>query len=156
LRQLNYFLIALFLSLCYLNCQKNTDSICGFCENDTSGNGGPVVRKPNIYIYPKETVDLYLELIFPKGGKIIDSYPEYNNGWQIQVEPSGMIDNQHRFLFYEAQVSQLPQKPEGWIIKGIVFKSIYRKKRRLIKLVPNHPFSGNANQHFFRALLTTT
>lgn len=113
------FILTIFVSsiLCF-NCQKNSESITGFNEDDTTNNGGPVVRKPNIYIYPTEKIDLIVQLKFPNGGKIIDSSPEYLNGWNIQVEPSGVINNQYQYLFYEARIPEILQRRSGWICKG--------------------------------------
>jgi hypothetical protein len=102
--KLVYILTILLLSALYFSCRKNSNSVTGFTEDDTTNNGGPIIKKPNIYIYPTEKITLDVQLIFPNGGKIIASEPEYLNGWHIRVEPSGLINNQYHFLFYEARI----------------------------------------------------
>lgn len=110
--------IILMSSISYFNCQKNSKSITGVNEADTTNNGGLIVRKPNIYIYPTEKIDLTVRLKFPNGGKIIDSSPKYLNGWNIQVNPSGVINNQYQYLFYEARIPEILQRRSGWLKKG--------------------------------------
>ena len=105
------------LTICF-NCQKKTESITGFNEDDTSNNGGPIVRKPNIYIYPTQQIELNVKLNFPCGGKILDSAPKYLNGWNIQVDPLGIINNYYTYLFYEARIPEVLQRKNGWIVKG--------------------------------------
>ncbi|MEJ2050271.1 MAG: hypothetical protein P8Y60_10625, partial [Calditrichota bacterium] len=116
--KLVYILMILLLSALYFNCHKNSNSVTGFTEDDTTDNGGPVDRKPNIYIYPTENITLDVQLKFPNGGKIIASEPEYVNGWHIQVEPTGLINNQYHFIFYEARIPEILQRKSGWIIEG--------------------------------------
>lgn len=104
------------ITICF-NCQKKTESITGFNEDDTTNNGGPVVRKPNIYIYPTRKIDLNVQLKFPHGGEILDSAPRYLDGWNIQVDSSGVINNCYTYLFYEARIPEVLQRRDGWIVK---------------------------------------
>ncbi|MCK5807677.1 hypothetical protein KAH37_01695, partial [bacterium] len=60
--------------------------------------------KPNIYLYPESTIDLFVSIAFPQGGHVTASDPGYGNGWDVTVDPDGTIDNYHTFLFYEALV----------------------------------------------------
>lgn len=75
------------------------------------------VLKPNIYIYPETKMFLHVSLIFPRGGSVIESIPLYANGWNIEVEPSGKINNTYDYLFYESENPDLCQYRSGWIIK---------------------------------------
>jgi hypothetical protein len=76
------------------------------------------VKKPNIYIYPKESTILDVSLEFPQGGKIVKSIPEYGDGWKnLTVEPNGMINDQYEFLFYESKQQDYCQYYNGWVIK---------------------------------------
>ena len=93
------------------------------CENSTEPEkietvpdttGGPVVRKPNIYLYPTEACSLSVKLEFPMGGKIIESEPLYNNGWFVQVEPNGRINDNDDYLYYEATCPDVYQYDVGW------------------------------------------
>ena len=79
--------------------------------------GGMVDYKPNIYIYPKTKTQLQLSFSFPKGGNLIKSIPEYKSGWNVNVEPSGLIDKRYGFLFYESTQPDIWQKTSGWIVK---------------------------------------
>jgi hypothetical protein len=72
-------------------------------------------RKPNIYLYPKISCTLSVSLEFPHGGSVIQSLPAYNSGWNIFVEPSGRIDRQYDYLFYEGENPDLFQYRSGWI-----------------------------------------
>jgi hypothetical protein len=83
-------------------------------DNDTTT---VIARKPNLYIYPEEKISLSIELVFPKGGTVIESIPEYNNQWEITVEPSGKINNSFDYLFYECEIPNLTQTKVGWLIE---------------------------------------
>lgn len=78
---------------------------------------GPVALKPNIYIYPTEKMQLSVNLSFPLGGNILTSIPEYNSGWNISVEPSGEIDNEYTYLFYESAQPSVWQTKAGWQVQ---------------------------------------
>jgi hypothetical protein len=106
------------------NCQKDTDSITGLDGNDTTGY---VVRKPNIYIYPTEKTELSVKLKFPKGGKILESVPLYTNCWQIQVESSGLINGEYRYLFYEARIPEILQRESGWVLEGNELEDFFKE-----------------------------
>jgi hypothetical protein len=99
-------------------CDKDYRSITEFTAADTAGHYPPYVKKPNIYIYPAEKIYLNIQLVFPNGGEIIESEPNYNNGWEIEVSPSGLINDRYNYLFYEARIPELMQKKYGWKIYG--------------------------------------
>jgi len=84
------------------------------CFNCTPGGGEIIAYKPNIYIYPTETIQLSVTLSFPLGGKILTSIPEYNTGWNVTVEPNGKIDNEYTYLFYESYQANVWQTKAGW------------------------------------------
>ena len=86
----------------------------------------PVLRKPNIYIYPPETLQLEVILDFPLGGEVISSLPEYGTGWNVSVEPGGMIDNTYRFLFYESTQPDAWQYSKGWIKNQADLEDFFR------------------------------
>lgn len=69
----------------------------------TSGVFG-AVRKPVIYLYPKQEITVGLKLNFH--GQIGNTYPEYKDGWQVLAKPNGDLINQadnskHRYLFWD-------------------------------------------------------
>ena len=84
------------------------------------------VRKPNIYFYPEETIELDVNVVFPHGGLITTSIPDYNNGWHITVEPSGIIDGQYEFLFYETSQPNYGQYEAGWIVAQEQLEDFFR------------------------------
>jgi hypothetical protein len=99
----------LFISTPFHSC-KPDESECDTCNR-------MVVYKPNIYIYPTERSQISVNLSFPHGGKIITSIPYYGNGWVIDVDTSGLINNKFEYLFYESEQPDVWQLNEGWIIK---------------------------------------
>jgi hypothetical protein len=83
------------------------------------------VRKPNIYLYPKTRCTLSIKLLFPLGGTIIQSVPAYINGWLVDVEPSGKINQQYDFLFYESQTPDAYQYNSGWLVSRDTLLSFF-------------------------------
>ena len=75
-----------------------------------------IVYKPNIYLYPLFKTSLNVHLRFPKGGKIVASIPEYQNGWYITAKPNGSIDDIYDYLFYESSQPNIWQTNKGWCI----------------------------------------
>ena len=66
------FLIAFFFVILHSGCK---DSPTEPINEDTSQ---VVVKKPNIYIYPTEKINLAVNITFPLGGRVTESIPEYN------------------------------------------------------------------------------
>lgn len=75
-----------------------------------------IVYKPNVYLYPTEEIDLCVTIDFPLGGKIVASIPEYQNGWCVNVQPNGKIDDTYDYLFYESAQPNVWQRTNGWSI----------------------------------------
>jgi PKD repeat protein len=84
-----------------------------------------VVKKPNVYLYPKETIHICISLNFPKGGNVIASIPEYRNGWCVNVANEGKIDNEFDFLFYESAQPNIWQRKNGWCIEQSQLESFF-------------------------------
>ena len=80
------------------------------------GDGGDAVAyKPAIYLYPEETMKIKVSLSI--NGEITISEPEYNNGWEVVVEPGGTIESSYDYLFYEARLNYLKTPDEGWCVE---------------------------------------
>ena len=107
-------MFSLLAFLFLLNCEKDFSP---FEYNDTCCHFGEHVRKPNIYIYPPEPINLTVNISFPNGGEITESIPPYKTGWDIFVNESGLIDNEFEYLFYESLTPDLYQYQYGWIIE---------------------------------------
>jgi len=75
-----------------------------------------VVYKTNIYIYPKEELDMCLTISFPLGGEITKSIPEYGNQWCVTVDTTEKND-QYNFLFYESRQPDIFQYEKRWCIE---------------------------------------
>ncbi len=84
-----------------------------------------VVYKPNIYLYPKAACDLSVTLEFPLGGSILQSVPLYSNGWNVSVEPSGRINHQYDYLFYESKNPDAYQYDSGWVVSRDTLSSFF-------------------------------
>ena len=110
------------LSLPFHGCKPDDDpDTCDTCL---------VAYKPNIYIYPSQETKIDVQVSFPHGGKIIASEPEYMQGWSVMVEPSGRIDEQYDFLFYESRQPDRWQRTEGWVIKQSEVRSFFTENLR--------------------------
>ncbi|MGD0037616.1 MAG: hypothetical protein ABSC53_10030 [Bacteroidota bacterium] len=84
-----------------------------------------VVYKPNIYLYPQTTRNLSVALEFPMGGSILQSVPLYSSGWNVSVEPSGKINQQYDYLFYESKNPDAYQYDSGWIVSRDTLSSFF-------------------------------
>ncbi|SDC00737.1 hypothetical protein [Niabella drilacis] len=103
-----YFLIALGIII-LPGCKKDKP------EPDRCKNCR-IAYKPNVYLYPLKETDLQVELSFPLGGSVIASIPAYHTGWKVRVAPSGKIDGQYDYLFYESQQPDNWQKNAGHVV----------------------------------------
>ena len=66
-----------------------------------------VPKKPVIYLYPKETMDISVQLNI-KYSKFTTIYPKFNekNTWNVRAKPNGDIlinDKTYPYLFWEAE-----------------------------------------------------
>ncbi len=75
-------------------------------------------RAPNLYLYPETTTEVSVRLGFPQGGEVWVSDPPYDDGWQVTVDPDGIIDEAWGFLFYEARLPRRVQTDQGWVLGG--------------------------------------
>ncbi|MBN1506080.1 MAG: LEPR-XLL domain-containing protein [Sedimentisphaerales bacterium] len=74
------------------------------------------VLKPNIYLYPDVTTEMDVRIEFPVGGRVTASSPAYRDGWRLTVEPTGTINGQYDYLFYESSQPDYGQYERGWVI----------------------------------------
>lgn len=105
-----------------------TITIISFCCDPDDDD--KVAYKPNIYIYPQETINLDVYLEFPSGGKVISSIPEYTDGWKVTVDTNGIIDNQYSYLFYESIQPDIWQNKSGWIVKTSELEMFFNENMR--------------------------
>ena len=121
---LKKFILILF-GLCLImnySCEKNSNPVASNDEDTTY----VIDRKPNIYIYPTQKINLTIEIDFPYGGSVIESIPFYDEIWNINVDPSGLINNQYNFLYYECKVPDRFQRNYGWDVEGDQLENFFR------------------------------
>jgi hypothetical protein len=81
--------------------------------------------KPNIYLHPKEKSRLNVNISFPLGGKITTSIPAHGNGWIVDVDTSGIINNKYDYLFYESLQPNVWQLNQGWVIQKSELRNFF-------------------------------
>ncbi len=79
---------------------------------------GTNVDAPYIYLYPTETTEVSVTLDFGEHADLTVSDPPYGDGWTVVAEPSGLIDGEHDFLFYEIAVPWGFDTEAGFAVEG--------------------------------------
>jgi hypothetical protein len=83
------------------------------------------VMKPVIYLYPRATEKVRVELEYK--GRLHTTYPVYNpaiKGWSVTAHPDGTLVNdadgeQYSYLFWEGDNDGFPlNRSEGFVVKG--------------------------------------
>ena len=75
--------------------------------------------KPIIYIYPKEDMNVEVEVSNPE--KLVVTYPKYEDGWKVKALKDGtLIDNNKKYyaLYWEGIGKDNSIKEDGFVIKG--------------------------------------
>jgi hypothetical protein len=105
-----FLLLALFVMLAipFQSCDIDFEPVSDTCTQANIDTPFPRVYKPNIYIHPKKNIAIDVNISFPNGGTIVTSIPSYNQGWHINVDTTGKINNAYDYLFYESD------QPDGW------------------------------------------
>lgn len=81
---------------------------------------GEVVKKPQVYFYPKKNTEVNVKLNF--NGKLNFTYPTYNNGWNFFAETNGSLNfknKRYNYLFWDGEsntVETFINKNEGFIV----------------------------------------
>lgn len=78
-------------------------------------NGYDIIKKPAIYLYPLERTPVSVTLNVK--GKITESDPPYEEGWNVVADPNGTIDGKYDYLFYEVQLMNPVVSEEGWVTR---------------------------------------
>ncbi len=98
------------------NCEGELiEVITNICTTPDFPNFPPGVKKPAVYLYPLKTSEI--EVKVDVNGFITKAEPDYLTGWKVIAEPSGLINNNYDYLFYEAQLNNLELPEEGWIVE---------------------------------------
>ena len=86
-----------------------------------SDDGEMMAGKPVIYLYPEKTTDVQVKLDF--NGKLIATYPTYNNGWSVTAQPDGTLINhadgrEYSYLFWEGLYDHDWNLSTGFVVRG--------------------------------------
>jgi hypothetical protein len=93
--------------------------------------------KPVIYLYPEKTIDLKVQ-VYPNGG-ISQSEPAYNDGWNVEAHPNGMIYNyadkkSYPSLYWEGRGLNYIRPTEGFVTSRENVEKVLREKLTLLGL----------------------
>ena len=119
-------------------CSKSSQDDCDN-DNDSYTNE---VRKPVLYLYPEEPIDVKIKLNF-KNSKLACIYPKFNeleNTWKVRASPNGeitILDKKYPYLFWEA-VSYFKQDlSKGFIVKAEDAEKFLEEKLKMFGLNEN-------------------
>lgn len=98
-----------------------------------------ILKKPNIYLYPLKEEKINVSIEFD--GKIIASYPKYNNGWSVIAKENGELKNlqdnrNYSYLFWEGSYKKNWDIKEGFLVKGADIASFLQEKLEYMGLIP--------------------
>ena len=115
-------IVGFLVSSLFLSCEDR-GSEPSFASDTTHFPIG--ARKPNIYLYPEANQKISVKLEFPLGGMLTHSDPDYGSGWLVDVEPTGRINGQYDYLFYEARLPDMFQYSSGWIVHSDTLSAFF-------------------------------
>ena len=124
---------------------KDRDTINVILVEDYKENGcEPVqVHKPVIYLYPRTTTDIRLEVDFK--GEMDFTYPAYNNGWNVTARPDGKLidkadDREHDYLFWDGKMvfsKEQATYDSGFVVHKDSLVSFFQKTLPQMGLLPH-------------------
>ena len=102
------------------------------------GKGGCSVKKPIIYLYPKEPTNVKIHFNLKKT-TFTTVYPKFTseNEWNVHASPNGDIkigDKKYPYLFWEAESYINQDLSKGFIVKDEDAESFLEEKLKLIGL----------------------
>lgn len=88
---------------------------------DDSCTDAAVEAKPVIYLYPKEPMEVWVELDYT--GELTCTYPAYNGGWHVTAEPDGTLTDtetgrEYSYLFWEGVSDVIYDMSKGYVVRG--------------------------------------
>ncbi len=77
--------------------------------------------KPVIYLYPEKETEVSVKLDYK--GKLICTYPAYENGWRVLAFPDGTLKElasgmEYSYLFWEGECDMAFDLSRGYCVKG--------------------------------------
>ena len=99
----------------------------------------PTAKKPVIYLYPTSEQSVNVKLAYK--GKIICTYPEYKDGWNVKAQPDGTLTNisdnrEYSYLFWEGTSSNKWDMSKGFVVKGNETEEFLQEKLAYLGLTP--------------------
>ncbi len=96
-------------------------------------------KKPVIYLYPTEPTEVTVELDYQ--GKLLTTYPEYGNGWNVTAYPDGTLIDQrdnkeYPYLFWEGTSDVEYDFSRGFVVKGEDTAEFLQEKLAQMGLFP--------------------
>lgn len=77
-------------------------------------------EKPVIYLYPEKEMEVKVQLDYD--GKLVCTYPEYDNGWNVVAQPDGTLcdysGKTYSYLFWEGNTHATYEFSKGFVVKG--------------------------------------
>ena len=99
-----------------------------------------VTGKPVIYLYPPKTEQVSVTLAYT--GRLTVTYPDYNQGWQVNAYPDGKLINkangrEYSYLFWEGLDSDATyDMSNGFLVKGADTEAFLQKTLAKLGLMP--------------------
>lgn len=95
--------------------------------------------KPVLYLYPEQTTDVQVELLYD--GELTCTYPVYENGWTVTAEPDGTLTDvrdgrEYSYLFWEGTDTIAYDMSKGFVVKGEDTASFLQQKLEYLGLLP--------------------
>lgn len=101
--------------------EKKVNKLTGEIDEpeDPEDPGYFVEKKPLIYLYPTEDMNVSIKLGNP--GKLTATYPKYNGGWNVFARKDGTLAANGRSyygLYWEGANYDAKQTDEGFVVAG--------------------------------------
>jgi hypothetical protein len=87
---------------------------------------GAEMGKPVIYLYPEETMDVFVNVEPNNGISISD--PEIGDGWHVTAQPDGTLfvdGNEYPYLFWEGYATDFETPEEGFVVAEANVESFF-------------------------------
>jgi hypothetical protein len=104
-------------STTYCTDRYGEDWFCdnGCCEEKAVDDDDDVL-KPAVYLYPEQTTEVSVKLILQSDYYLKWTWPLYDNGWLVTVDPFGIIDGVYPYLYYEGGGLWVGQSETGFVL----------------------------------------
>jgi len=95
------------------------------------------IMKPVLYLYPEQTMDINIQVDL-LDGKLIHTYPKYDNNWQVTAQIDGTLHDEngqeYYALYWEGDSEYQYDLSTGFVIEGSQTQSFLEEKLHLLGL----------------------